>query len=451
MKNILIIDDDTYMCNLLESFLKQNGYNTETAFSGKNGIKKFNSKSFDLVLCDYRLPDIDGMGVLSYIKEKNNVTPVVIMTAYADIRQAVRLIKSGALDYVTKPIYPEEILQLLNKTLKSESEKKITFSFQKEFVEGESKKIREVLELVKVVAPTDMTVLLEGETGCGKEYLARAIHYNSKRKKNPFIAVDCGSIPKELANSELFGHVKGSFTGAINDKKGYFELATEGTLLLDEIGNLSQENQVKMLRALQEKIIYKVGDGKPIPVNVRLIVATNEQLIDKPGNNYFREDLYHRINEFKIIVPPLRERGNDILIFADHFINMANRELERNIKGYDDAFKKALLNYKWHGNIRELKNVIMRCVLLSKSDTLTTDNLPEIIKYSYTDKAIKGKYDSHGIVELKEASVEAEKEVILNALKETNYNKSKAAKLLNIDRKTLYNKLKQFSIIIPAK
>ena len=206
-----------------------------------------------------------------------------------------------------------------------------------------------------------------------------------------------------------------------------------------------------MLRALQEKIIYKVGDAKPIPVNVRLIVATNEQLIDKPGNNYFREDLYHRINEFKINIPPLRERGNDILIFADHFINMANRELERNIKGYNDVFKKALLNYKWYGNIRELKNVIMRCVLLSKSDTLTTDNLPEVIKYSYSDKAIKGKYDSRGIVELKEASVEAEKEVILNALKETNYNKSKAARLLNIDRKTLYNKLKQFSIIIPAK
>ena len=450
MKKILIIDDDPYICDLLTGYLEQNGYETEGTYSGVNGIKLFLKGNYDLVLCDFRLPDGDGMQILSKIKANNSVVPVIIMTAYADVKIAVKLIKSGAFDYVTKPIQPEEILQLIKRALanKEEKEKENYNSFDQRFIKGNTQQIKDVLNHVQAVAPTDITVLIQGESGSGKEFIAKSIHYASKRNKMPFVAVDCGALPKDLANSELFGHKKGSFTGAINDKKGYFEQAKGGTIFLDEIGNLPYENQVKLLRALQERVINKVGDDKTIKIDVRVIAATNEDLFKEVSQNRFREDLYHRINGFKINLPSLRDRKDDIIVFAGNFLKKANHDFGKAVEGFDREVIDIFMEYPWYGNIRELENVVKRCVLLSTDSIVNKDLLPEEIKYfklNPTYHKSEKRYDS-GVTELKEATFEAEKEVIANALKESNYNKSKAAKLLKIDRKTLYNKIKQYEI-----
>ncbi len=447
-KKILVIDDDTYICNLLENFLTTNGYHTDIAFSGSTGIKKINENEYDLILCDYRLPDSDGLKIVSLTKKKNLFTPIVIMTAYADVKMAVKLIKSGAIDYVTKPIYPEEILQLLKRNLDGDSNRLTSKTFEQQFITGDSQQFRKILQDVQSISPTDVTVLIEGETGTGKEYVARAIHYKSKRKNKPFVAVDCGALPRDLANSELFGHIKGAFTGAVIDKRGYFEQAHGGTLFLDEIGNLSLENQLKMLRVLQEKAVSRLGDEKKIDVDVRIIVATNENLKLSLKNNTFREDLYHRINVVKIVIPPLRERKEDVLLFAAKFVEKSNLEFGKDVTGISDDAGRTLISYPWYGNIRELENVIKRSVLLASSNVITIQSLPEEIRSYSTDSHLDHKFQKTAIssLELKEATAIAEKEIIVNALEETNYNKTQAAKLLNIDRKTLYNKLKQLEI-----
>lgn len=448
MNNILVIDDDSYICNLLVNYLEKNGHQAQYSLSGKKGIQLIEKKEFDLVLSDFRLPDSDGMDVLKKIKELKPYLPVIIMTAYADVRMAVKLIKSGAFDYVTKPIQPEEILTLINKATKKHNNKEKSYLPGKDFIVGKSKGIQEVMQHVKVVAPTDITVLIEGETGAGKEYIAKAIHYSSKRKKKPFIAVDCGAIPKELANSELFGHIKGAFTGAINDKVGFFEQAKGGTVFLDEIGNLPYENQIKLLRALQEKAISRVGDNKDIEVDVRLIAATNVDLIKQLENNEFREDLYHRINGFKIKTPALRDRGDDIMEFVDFFINNANESFQKNVLAIDDEVKNLFLKYDWPGNIRELQNIVNRAVLLTSGQLIRPEVLPqEITQLSGEPEAIIPE-KAGNLNDLKEATEITEKEVIANVLIKTNYNKSKAAKVLNIDRKTLYNKIKHYEIDI---
>jgi two-component system, NtrC family, response regulator HydG len=451
MKKILVIDDDSYICNLLENYLKHNGYQAIGTISGANGIKLIDKEKFDLILCDFRLPDSDGLKILQYVKSKLIATPVIIMTAYADVKIAVKLIKAGAFDYVTKPIQPEEILQLINKATDSRNEKESGSTFGKEFIVGKSQRIKEVMQHVKAVAPTELTVLIEGETGSGKEYIARAIHFSSNRKNRPFIAVDCGAMPKDLANSELFGHVKGAFTGAVNDKIGLFEQAKGGTLFLDEIGNLPYENQSKLLRAIQERVITKVGDNKTIYVDVRLIAATNEELLTMVDENEFREDLYHRLNGFKIHLPPLRQRSDDILEFTDYFIQKANSAFNKNITGIDNTVKELFYKYHWYGNIRELQNIINRAVLLSQTDIISPDVLPDEIRMNgmYNNHR-KIQSDTHNynsdFTELKEATVITEREVIANALVRSNFNKSKAAKILNIDRKTLYNKIKLYDI-----
>ncbi len=446
MKRILVIDDDTYICELLVNFLQEKGNEVQGAFSGNKALKIIEKNTFDLVLCDYRLPDSDGLKLLKAIKGKRPSTAVIIMTAYADVKMAVKLIKNGAFDYVTKPIQPEEILSLINKATTLEREPITEGTFKGEFVTGKSESILKVMKHVKAVAPTELTVLIEGETGSGKEYIAKAIHYASERKDKPFIAVDCGAIPKELANSELFGHIKGAFTGAINDKKGYFEQAKGGTLFLDEVGNLPYENQVKLLRALQERIINRVGDNKTIKVDVRLISASNDDLLNQVEENEFREDLYHRLNGFKIHLPSLRERKEDLMEFARFFTEKANKAFNKNVKGLEDDALKLFLSYNWYGNIRELKNVINRAVLLTEKDLITADVLPEEIRYFRPDKTAAKANAREEVTDLKEATLITEREVISDALSKTNYNKSKAAKLLNIDRKTLYNKIKQYNI-----
>jgi two-component system, NtrC family, response regulator HydG len=447
--SVLIVDDDAYICNILKKYLEQNGFFTETAFSGLSAKNIIDKNDFDLVLCDFRLPDYDGLAILRHVKAKKSTTPVIIMTAYAEIKKAVELIKSGAYDYITKPMQPEEVLTIIKRALENKSEKITKTSFGRDFITGSNQRMQEILQHVEVVAPTDITVMIEGETGSGKEYIARAIHYASKRSQNPFIPIDCGAIPRELANSELFGHVRGAFTGAVNDKIGYFQEANGGTLFLDEVGNLPHENQVKILRALQEKAVSRIGDNKSVKVDVRLIAAANENLMKKVKAGEFREDLYHRLNGFRLLLPPLRHRKEDILLFVNHFIRHANNDFMKHVKHVDEATKELLISYPWHGNIRELQNVIKRVVLLSKNDIITPELLPDEIRFNSGSTAARTDYNGvieHDITDLKSATLITEKEVIQNALAKTNNNKSKAARLLNIDRKTLYNKIKLYDL-----
>lgn len=449
MKNILIIDDDSYMCKLLVNYLNQHGLHAESSYSAKGGLQKIKKKKFDLVLCDYRLPESNGLKLLTRIKTLDPTIPVIIMTAYADVDVAVKSIKSGAHDYVTKPIQQEEILDMIREVTAKKAKKESSLGFKEEFISGNSEAILQVMEHVRIVAPVEMTVLIEGETGSGKEFIARLIHYNSKRHNKPFIALDCGALPKSLANSELFGHLKGSFTGASFDKKGVFELANGGTLFLDEVSNLNLENQMKLLRALQERKITRIGDVKNIDLDIRIIVASNEELFEEVRRNNLREDLYHRLNEFKIRIPPLRERGEDILIFADRFIERASRRFNKKVSGYDTTVRDVFLTYPWYGNIRELKNVINRSVLLSHSERITVDDIHEEIRNFravYTREERIGRKAEKKQTGLKDAVLEAEKDVILNALIKANNNKSEAARILKIDRKTLYNKIKQLNI-----
>jgi two-component system, NtrC family, response regulator HydG len=448
--SVLIVDDDAYICNILKKYLEQNGFLTETAFSGSSAKSILDKRDFDLVICDFRLPDYDGLAILKHVKSKKSSVPVIIMTAYAEIKKAVELIKSGAYDYITKPMQPEEVLTIIRRALENKNEKITKSSFGKDFITGTNQRMQEIMQHVEVVAPTDITVMIEGETGSGKEYIARAIHYASKRSQNPFIPIDCGAIPRELANSELFGHIRGAFTGAVNDKIGYFQEANGGTLFLDEVGNLPHENQVKILRALQEKAVSRIGDNKSVKVDVRLIAAANESLMKKVRAGEFREDLYHRLNGFRLLLPPLRQRKEDIMSFVNHFIKQANKDFLKNVKQVDDSTKDLLINYPWHGNIRELQNVIKRIVLLSKNDIIIPELLPDEIRFAPAGSG-NNKTDYNGnlendVTDLKSATLITEKEVIQNALAKTNNNKSKAARLLNIDRKTLYNKIKLYDL-----
>lgn len=450
MNKILIVDDDSFICGVLKKYLRNHHYQAEIAFSGKSALDLFKRFSFDLVLCDFRLPDANGLELLQKIRSLKPHIPFIIMTAYADVRMAVKLMKTGADDYIIKPILQEELVvlikKLLEKTDRPGEETGLLYS-DGAFIIGESDQIKHAVELARKVAPTNMSVVIEGETGTGKEYIARCIHENSKRQDKPFIAVDCGAIPKDLANSELFGHVKGAFTGAISDKDGVFQKADKGTLFLDEIGNLSYDIQLKLLRAIQERVICRLGDDKLKKVDIRIIVATNEDLINEVRNGTFREDLYHRINEFRINLPPLRERGKDLLIFASHFIKLANSELSRSVTGLAPETEKMILSYSWPGNLRELKNVIKRSVLMATGDVIDIASLPYEIRYQERENpemTVRGDIKSDSM--LKNASSEIEKQLIVKTIQEAGYNKSKAARILKIDRKTLYNKMKLYEI-----
>ncbi|PKQ63004.1 sigma-54-dependent Fis family transcriptional regulator [Labilibaculum manganireducens] len=450
MKKILIIDDDPTICLMLQGLLKRKNFDADTVFSAGEALKKLEINQFDLVLSDFRLPDFDGLELLQKIKSMHPHVPVIIMTSYADIRTAVSAIKMGAFEYVTKPLNPDEILLLINSALaKSEEPKSSKNSQEKknkeelEFVSGNSPNSLQIDQYIKLVAPTDMSVIIEGESGTGKEIAARRIHFDSKRKKKAFVAVDCGALSTDLAGSELFGHIKGSFTGAINDKEGQFESAQGGTLFLDEIGNLSYEIQMKLLRALQERKVRRIGSNKDIDVDVRIVVATNEDLSVAVNNGDFREDLYHRLNEFKITVPALRNRIEDIELFSNYFLELSNNELNKEITGFSSEVLEKFKSYSWPGNLRELRNVIRRSVLLSPEKKVELTSLPHEI--------LNNNANSSFIVEgsnLKLIQAANEKELIVSTLRKVNYNKSKAARMLNIDRKTLYNKIKQYGIDI---
>jgi two-component system response regulator HydG len=448
MPKILLIEDDVAFSAMLERFLKKNGFEVDATYSWEDAQKKMKSSGYDLVFTDLRLPDDDGISVLTKVKQQHPETPVILMTGYAEVSTAVKAMKKGAFDYISKPFNQDEVLAVIKNALKKDGNtptvlKTKTSTDQsagrpvKTRVSGISSASKKLNEYIKLVAPTDMSVLITGESGTGKEVVARKIHDDSLRKDFSFIAVDCGAIPKEIAASEFFGHIKGSFTGAVTNKTGHFEAANGGTIFLDEVGNLSYENQIQLLRALQERKIKPIGSNKEIEVDIRLITATNEDLLRAVEKGQFREDLYHRLNEFSIQVPSLDERKEDLMIFAEHFLDIANKQLNKNVLGFSDEVISVFQKYKWPGNLREMLNVIKRSALLSQGDLIEKEVLPAEIKSPTLPHASEKKSFSRK---------ENERELIINALHEVDNNKSKAAKLLNITRKTLYNKIKEYEI-----
>jgi Response regulator containing CheY-like receiver, AAA-type ATPase, and DNA-binding domains len=507
MPKILVIDDDRDICLLLKRFLSKHNYDVAEVYAGKKALDMLHSFNPDLVLCDFRLDDMDGTNLLIKIKEQLPDVPVIIMTGYSDIKTAVEVMKLGAYDYIGKPLFPDEILLTIKKALQNKTTTATTApaapAVQKEpatvseqepeeemarkqqqnlivsgdYIFGDSEAFRKILKQIDLVAPTNYSIIIYGESGSGKEAIAQEIHKRSRRRDKPFIAIDCGAMSKELAGSELFGHEKGSFTGALNQKIGSLELANGGTVFLDEIGNLSYDIQVSLLRVVQERKMRRVGGTKDIDLDIRIIVASNEKLWDIARKGKFREDLFHRFNEFSIVVPPLRERKEDIMVFARHFLSITNKELGKNVKGFSREVEEIFKNYIWYGNLRELKNVIKRATLLAEGPYIEAHTLPfeisnfsklqfeelfELPSASMENRAMdmapssstpaaynelpmtRSSSSSTGELSLKNASIDAEYETIIEALKKSNFNKSKAAKLLNIDRKTLYNKMKQY-------
>ena len=443
MRSILIVEDDITFSLMLTTWLGKKGFRVQSVSSVKEAKQRMEGSFYDLVLSDLRLPDGDGIALLHWMKSQCPTVPVILMTGYAEIQSAVLAMKSGAADYIAKPLNPEELLNKINESLASNAESVVAQASSSSlpepnlYIEGQSAAARVLYEHVRLVAPTDMSVLVTGASGTGKEYVARRIHAESGRSKAPFIAVDCGAIPKDLAASEFFGHVKGSFTGAIDHKTGAFVAADGGTIFLDEIGNLSYAVQVQLLRALQERKVRPIGSNQEIPINVRLISATNENLRTAIDKGEFREDLYHRINEFSIRIPGLKERPEDLLLFANHFLDLANSELRKEVVGFDRETIQLFQSYAWPGNLRQMKNVVKYATLLASGRYITRQELPEellesISKPSTTDLSLHD--ETH------------ERALILKALAESGNNKTRAAMLLGIDRKTLYNKLKNYQL-----
>lgn len=454
MRRILILEDDVTFGTMLKTWFTKNSWDVVLTSKVEQAKLEFSDNDFDLILSDLRLPDGDGIMFLTWLRENKISTPFIIMTSYSDVQTAVLAMKLGAYDYLQKPINPTILqqkiesalsptVQTITKEVKKES-KKNTVPTQNKVVKGKSYVMQSLYSHIDLVAPTKMSVLILGESGTGKEYIARMIHEKSNRKSAPFIAVDCGSLSMELAPSELFGHKKGSFTSAISDKTGVFVEANGGTVFLDEVGNLSYEVQKQLLRALQEQKVRPVGSASDIKVDVRIIAATNEDLEKAIEEGRFRQDLYHRINEFSVDVPPLRKRLEDIEEFAYHFVEQANEELGKNVDTISADVIEALKKQSWLGNLRELRNVIRRSVLFAQDNVLRKENLPEFLKE--TKKQVAPVYVKEDNVDFSLNNKANEKEQILAALKEARGNKTIAAKLLQIDRKTLYNKMHLYDI-----
>lgn len=497
MSKLMIIEDDPDLGMILSRYLNKKGYENTLATSGKEGIKHFTAHPPDLLLTDYKLGDMDATEVILAFRKMYPYIPIIVMTGYADIQTAVHVMKIGASDYLAKPIIPNDLIvkidEILNKvdqnqtklekenqylskiqiqddstTVKSKSSPKWT----QKFVLGDSKASTDLYRMIDIVAPTDYSVIIYGESGVGKESVANLIHKQSKRNNHPFVAIDCGALPKDLANSELFGYEKGAFTGALQQKIGLFEAANGGTIFLDEIANLPYDVQIALLRLVQERKLKRIGGIKDIDVNIRIIVASNENLIDAATKGKFREDLYHRFNEFSITVPTLRERGTDILKLATAFLKNSTIELDKDVIGLSTEVQDVFLKYPWYGNVRELKNIIKRAVLLTNQNIIEVSDLPiEMINGNFLFPKFKqdgttiseinpNQVDPPHLIEvskdlvslvpdhtdLKTLTQNTEYKMIMKALMQSSFNKSKAAKILNIDRKTLYNKMKFYNI-----
>ena len=452
MAHILIVEDDLAFGTMMQTWLKKKGFETSRATNVLDAARLLKDDGkVDLVLSDLRLPDRDGLFLLSWMQKHNIAAPFIVMTNYAEVQNAVLAMKSGAADYIAKPMQPDILLQKIKDALAQATASTAVAGGASaavaggsddapdatvpRHIEGKSEASQQLYSYVKLVAPTPMSVLILGASGTGKEYVAQRIHELSSRSGKPFFALDCGAIPKDVAASEFFGHKKGSFTGADSDKRGAFETANGGTLFLDEVGNLSYDVQVQLLRALQERRIRPVGGDHEIPVDIRLVCATNENLEQAVAEGRFREDLYHRINEFTIYMPQLRERGNDLFLFADLFIRQANEELQRHVEGFDASAAEMLVSCQWPGNLRQLNNVMKRAVLLTRGRLITTAELSQAMGPVLQQPTTAPLHD--------EAD---ERERIIQALQQTNGNKSKAARLLGIDRKTIYNKIEKLGI-----
>ena len=465
MEKILIVEDDIAFGTMIQTWLKKKGFEVEKTTSVKAAIQAWEKleSGFDLVLSDLRLPDHDGIFLLQWMRKHGVQVPFIVMTSYAEIQNVVLAMKSGATDYVAKPFHPDILLEKIKEAIKNHNtsslseknieqreatgnqepidNKKVSGNMESKgnvdvpkYLEGESEASRKLYSFVSLVAPTPMSVLILGASGTGKEYVARRIHELSQRAGKPFFALDCGAIPKDVAASEFFGHSKGAFTGADQDKKGAFEIANGGTLFLDEMGNLNYEVQVQLLRALQERKIRPLGSNKEIDIDIRLVCATNENLAQRVAEGNFREDLYHRINEFTIYMPELKDRGADLFLFADLFIKHANKELNRNVEGLDGKAKERIASYNWPGNLRELNNVMKRATLLATGRYIGVTELEQSMAH-IQPQAPTTLHDE-----------ETELQRIEAALKAAGGNKSKAAQLLAVDRKTLYNKMKKYGI-----
>lgn len=466
MKQILIVEDDLAFGTMLQTWLKKKGFDVEKVTNvgaAARWLTEGGADSVNLILSDLRLPDHDGLFLLTWMRKRNIAVPFIVMTHYAEVQNAVLAMKSGAADYIAKPVQPDILLQKINDALQAASAPVSAASTSvsshtsasasstnaaascttananasasvPKYLEGKSEASRQLYDYVRLVAPTPMSVLILGASGTGKEYVARRIHELSARKGKPFFALDCGAIPKDVAASEFFGHKKGAFTGADADKRGAFEVANGGTLFLDEVGNLSYDVQVQLLRALQERCIRPVGGDRELKVDIRLVCATNENLEQAVAEGRFREDLYHRINEFTIYMPQLRERGNDIFLFADLFIRQANAELQRQVDGLDAAAAELLVQHSWPGNLRELNNVMKRAVLLARGRQITAAELQQAM----------GPVRQNAVPTLHDEADERQR--IEEALRQTGGNKAKAARLLGIDRKTIYNKMEKWGM-----
>ncbi len=440
---VLVVDDEPMVGISLTNWLKEENYEVKAVCDGQSALDSFKDECWDIVLLDYKMPGMDGMQVLRQIKELAPQTVVLMMTAYASIANSVQAMKEGAFDYIVKPLDVEELSMMLNKIVERQQlitenlllRKHLNERYQYENIIGKSPGMQKVFELIRIVAETNATVLITGETGTGKEMVARAIHATSPRRYGPFIAVSCSALPETLLESELFGYEKGAFTGADRTKKGRFELAHGGTLFLDEIGEISMKTQVKLLRVLQERSFSRLGGTETIDVDVRLITATNQNLPRLVEMSTFRSDLYYRLNVVNIHLPPLRERKDDIPLLAEHFMEKFNVEFNKKFNRIERKAMEQMVSYHWPGNVRELENVIERAIVI--------DQGPEV----------KAKYMPFGSSEVPapcedgpKALQDVEKEHILRILEQSQWNISKAAKILDIDRTTLHKKIQKFGI-----
>ncbi|UCD83767.1 MAG: sigma-54-dependent Fis family transcriptional regulator [Deltaproteobacteria bacterium] len=453
--SLLIIDDELHLLRSLSHLLSTKDLEVTTVENGEKAIQLLPDKSFDIVLCDICLPGKNGIDVLKEIKQTSPETVVIMMTAHATVDTTIQALRLGASDYILKPFEPEEITFVIDKAVEAKMLKEENILLRKELQEkydfsniiGESSSLRDIFENLKKVIDTGSTVLISGESGSGKELIARAIHYNSSRRANPFVTINCGAIPPQLMESEFFGHVKGAFTGAHSNKKGLFAQAHGGTLFLDEIGELNFDLQVKLLRALEEKKITRVGDIVPVEVDVRFIAATNKNLKEEVRRGNFREDLFYRINVLPIHLPPLRDREEDIPLLADYFLGKYCKNYNRKRKNLSPDALMVLRQYQWPGNVRELENVIERVVLMIEKDTIAPEDLPFDLKaivpgiiLRIPEEEIELKKVSHLVIEL------TEKQMIEKALKNAGNNKTKAAQSLGISRRSLNYKIKEYKI-----
>lgn len=449
MPHILIVEDDLTFATMMQTWLRKKGFDVDRVSSVSTAARQLtDTPNFDLILSDLRLPDHDGLFLLEWMRKHNLRIPFIVMTSYAEVQNAVLAMKTGASDYIAKPVQPDILLQKIRDALSTpepaptpqpatpapEAKAQEPTPDVPRYIEGKSEASRQLYEYVGLVAPTPMSVLILGASGTGKEYVARRIHELSPRRDKPFFALDCGAIPKEVAASEFFGYVKGTFTGATTDKKGAFVEANGGTLFLDEVGNLSYDVQVQLLRALQERKVRPLGGAHEIDVDIRLVCATNGDLASLVADGQFREDLYHRINEFTIYMPELKDRGADIFLFADLFIKHANADLGRDVIGLDDKASERIASYAWPGNLRELNNVMRRATLLAKGKHIGLSDLERSMAPSTPTEPL-ALHDE-----------QTEQQRIEAALRATGGNKSKAAQLLAVDRKTLYNKMKRYGM-----